>query len=67
MTNRQFYDRHTSMIREELRQYGSVEIESGPCAPLTIRNDDDFKIYKHRLWAWLNPHHETGYAASAGL
>ena len=53
MTNRQQYDEALADLRAEVAAGRTVEILSGPCAPMVIRTNADVRAYGMRLWRWL--------------
>lgn len=54
MNNRQQYDQAVAELKAEVAAGHTVEILSGPCAPLVVKDAQSLRVYQHRLWAWLS-------------
>ncbi len=51
--NRRMYDEAVKEVRDALAEGKTVEIMTGPCAPLVIDSPGALNTYRTRLWAWL--------------
>lgn len=53
MTNRKQYDEAVADLTNHLDRGETVEILTGPCAPLVVKDSTSLREYKRRLWTWL--------------
>jgi len=60
MSNRAEFNRIIDELKDQMKQ-GSVEILSGPCAPLVVKDAVSLHEYAFRLDAWMYPpgHHRV--------
>lgn len=67
-SNRAEYDRVVAETEAQMKAHGTVEILTGPCEGIVVKDEASLRQYKLKLWAWLTePLRAYGTGQSFGI